>query len=254
MRPHAPNKQSFKALQCQPNARFLLNGALSMLGQKIKEVRKNNRLTQIEFGNMLGTSSGHISDVENGKKMPGGELLCRLCELFDVDANWLLKHGCESCETCSGTYSIQDLNAHRKMPDYAPIPIYRDQSLGHQDGLQDTTNPTSFVSVSKEWIQNVCMLSPDSLCMTVVDSDTMEPTLRPGDLALIDRSVTKPCREGIFVVQFGEITVIKRLQIVENKLRFFGDNAKYEPITIDLSAAEDIKTIGKVIMCLRRLQ
>jgi hypothetical protein len=41
---------------------------------------------------------------------------------------------------------------------------------------------------------------------------------------------------------------------VENKLRFFGDNAKYEPITIDMSAAEEIKTIGKVIMCLRRLQ
>lgn len=49
-----------------------------------------NRLSQRELGQRLNTSTGHISWLEAGKAMPGGELLLQLHREFAVDLNWLL--------------------------------------------------------------------------------------------------------------------------------------------------------------------
>lgn len=39
---------------------------------------------------MLDTSSGYISEIEQGKKMPGSEFLISLWRVFGVDLNWFL--------------------------------------------------------------------------------------------------------------------------------------------------------------------
>ena len=60
------------------------------IGGRIKEVRLANGLSQRELGQRLDTSTGHISWLEAGKAMPGGELLLQLYREFAVDLNWLL--------------------------------------------------------------------------------------------------------------------------------------------------------------------
>ncbi|WP_443115565.1 helix-turn-helix domain-containing protein [Herbaspirillum seropedicae] len=60
------------------------------IGGRIKEVRLANGLSQRELGQRLDTSTGHISWLEAGKAMPGGELLLQLHREFSVDLNWLL--------------------------------------------------------------------------------------------------------------------------------------------------------------------
>lgn len=60
------------------------------IGLRLKEVRLTNRLSQRELGQRLNTSTGHISWLEAGKAMPGGELLLQLHREFAVDLNWLL--------------------------------------------------------------------------------------------------------------------------------------------------------------------
>ncbi|MGK3528992.1 helix-turn-helix domain-containing protein, partial [Escherichia coli] len=37
-----------------------------------------------------GISNGGISQIENGKAMPGGEFLLKMHQEFNVDVNWLL--------------------------------------------------------------------------------------------------------------------------------------------------------------------
>ena len=60
------------------------------IGGRIKEVRLANGLSQRELGQRLDISTGHISWLEAGKAMPGGELLLQLHREFSVDLNWLL--------------------------------------------------------------------------------------------------------------------------------------------------------------------
>ncbi|EOA03726.1 XRE family transcriptional regulator [Herbaspirillum sp. BH-1] len=60
------------------------------IGGRIKEIRLANGLSQRELGQRLNTSTGHISWLEAGKAMPGGELLLQLHRELAVDLNWLL--------------------------------------------------------------------------------------------------------------------------------------------------------------------
>lgn len=61
-----------------------------MLGSRIKQIRKRQRLTQIIFADRLSTSSGHISDIEHGLKMPGANFFIAMAKEFNVSLDWLL--------------------------------------------------------------------------------------------------------------------------------------------------------------------
>jgi transcriptional regulator with XRE-family HTH domain len=61
-----------------------------MIGERIKQLRMKKGLSQQALAKRLGTSSGYISELEQGKKMPGAELLLSLKREFDVDLNWLV--------------------------------------------------------------------------------------------------------------------------------------------------------------------
>lgn len=60
------------------------------LGKRLNQIRKDRALSQQAFAAMLDTSSGYISEIEQGKKMPGSEFLLSLWRVFGVDLNWFL--------------------------------------------------------------------------------------------------------------------------------------------------------------------
>lgn len=61
-----------------------------MLGDRLKSIRKGKSLTQQAFAKALSTSPGYISEIEKGKKTPGGDFLTSLKREFQVDINWFL--------------------------------------------------------------------------------------------------------------------------------------------------------------------
>ena len=67
-----------------------LTMVFKMIGDRIKQLRIEKGLSQQEFGARLGTSSGYVSEIENGKKQPGSEILFSLKREFNIDLNWLV--------------------------------------------------------------------------------------------------------------------------------------------------------------------
>ncbi|MCU4923950.1 helix-turn-helix domain-containing protein [Bacillus cereus] len=61
-----------------------------MIGEKIKELRKNNKITQEQLGNAIGVSKMAISYFEKGKKSPGRETLEKIADYFNVTTDYLL--------------------------------------------------------------------------------------------------------------------------------------------------------------------
>ncbi|HDR7601542.1 TPA: helix-turn-helix transcriptional regulator [Bacillus mycoides] len=61
-----------------------------MIGEKIKELRKNSKITQEQLGNAIGVSKMAISYFEKGKKSPGRESLEKIADYFNVTTDYLL--------------------------------------------------------------------------------------------------------------------------------------------------------------------
>ncbi len=60
---------------------------------KLKEARKKREFTQDEVAKELGVSRTNITNYETGRTEPDIETLCKLIELYNISADWLLGTG-----------------------------------------------------------------------------------------------------------------------------------------------------------------
>ncbi|QDR82593.1 transcriptional regulator, y4mF family [Sporomusa termitida] len=60
------------------------------IGQRIKKIRKQKRLTQEKVAESLEVSTVYISQVENGKTKLSLEMLVRLASLLDTEPGYFL--------------------------------------------------------------------------------------------------------------------------------------------------------------------
>jgi transcriptional regulator with XRE-family HTH domain len=63
---------------------------MSLLGERIKELRKEKGWLQEELADKIGTDARQISRYENGRITPSTEAIVKLAEAFDVSIDYLL--------------------------------------------------------------------------------------------------------------------------------------------------------------------
>ncbi|MCX9146577.1 LexA family transcriptional regulator [Erythrobacter sp. WG] len=105
---------------------------------------------------------------------------------------------------------------------------------------------------SREWLRSITSTSPKHLFWAIGDGDSMEPTIRSGEIVLIDRSQNTPrMDDGIWAVTHGEIGMIKRLrQLPSGVVELHSDNQLVRPQT---AVDGELHVIGRVIAVVRRL-
>lgn len=62
------------------------------LGQKIKILRTNNKMTQNDLATRLNVTKSVISAYENSLRLPSYDILLKLSNLFSVSTDFLLGH------------------------------------------------------------------------------------------------------------------------------------------------------------------
>lgn len=60
------------------------------IGQRIKSTRIHHKLTQAQLAEALNISVNFLSEVENGKKGLSQETICKICNYFDITADYIL--------------------------------------------------------------------------------------------------------------------------------------------------------------------
>ncbi|MEY8523981.1 helix-turn-helix domain-containing protein [Lachnospiraceae bacterium 38-10] len=61
------------------------------IGTRIKQRRKELGLTQMQIKQETGISSGNMSDIENGNKLPSTPALISLSSILNCSIDWILK-------------------------------------------------------------------------------------------------------------------------------------------------------------------
>lgn len=60
------------------------------LGGKIKQLRQQQRMTQVEFADRLGVTKSTVSAYEGGNRQPSYEVLLKMARIFKVSTDYLL--------------------------------------------------------------------------------------------------------------------------------------------------------------------
>lgn len=61
-----------------------------IVGKRIKEVRKANKLTQVKLAQILNIGNGTLADYERGRYLVSTAILYTICKKYKISADYLL--------------------------------------------------------------------------------------------------------------------------------------------------------------------
>lgn len=89
------------------------------IGKRIKQRRSELGLKQTEVRDAVGVSSGNMSDLENGKRLPSAGTLIRLSQVLGCSADYILTGASpeEECATLPDPRETELLRLYRLLSD-----------------------------------------------------------------------------------------------------------------------------------------
>ncbi len=227
-----------------------------MNDNRIKKIRDDlGGITQVKLATNLGFPVSKVKDVESGRVKISTDLAQAVEEKYGYNFRWIL--------TGEGPMKKEDLPAG-ETSQFQTIPPQTDfpaddfvfirrvnGKISAGGGLAPDDTADVQCAFRRDWIKRKGG-SPSRMSLITVSGDSMEPTLMAGDLVLVDHSRTTVAPQGgIYAISLDQGIMIKRLQLLHNKIRILSDNSHYESIDAE---PDQVKINGKVIWFGREME
>lgn len=111
----------------------------------------------------------------------------------------------------------------------------------------ETEKTLDFIAFQTSWLRRRG-INPAATRLLNVKGDSMEPTIRDGDMALVDTSIHEIIDNAIYVIIVGQRLLIKRIHVlVTGALKLISDNSLYSPEEVQPNEVEFVRVAGRVM-------
>lgn len=90
-----------------------------ILGYRLRELRKENKMSQEALGKVLGVTKVSVSGYENGTRVPSLDVLQGILDVFGISADYLLGRElnvvCEDNKSINVSLSVSDIEIIREL-------------------------------------------------------------------------------------------------------------------------------------------
>jgi len=213
------------------------------ISDRIRKIRQEQGLTILELSKKIGIPDRTISNYERGERKPSVEYLTLLYEHLNANPEWLISGNGEMFtdkSAISGKFSVED---------FLFIPKLMLKPAAGCGTIVDLEDVEDYIAFQKEWFNKHIHAPKNSLAVMTANGDSMEPTIKNGDMLLVDTSQNQARTDNIYIIRIDECIVVKRVQCIPgNKLQVISDNKTYDPYVLDLSdESHQAVIIGKVV-------
>jgi phage repressor protein C with HTH and peptisase S24 domain len=210
---------------------------METIGERIRHIRGEMDLGFL--ADKLGVHKNTLSNYERGIRIPDANMLGRLLEIFpSANPGWLL--------TGEGA---KELLEGEKAPEGFFLVPFHELSLKGPGGERIVSKQViNYVSFDTNWVRNFLGVPPQDLALIAVKGDNMEPSLSDGDLVLVDLRGKGVEDNGIYVLQFKDTLLVRRLhRKLDGSVLVKSDNTVYDTEFFSEDDAEALKVVGRVI-------
>lgn len=138
-----------------------------------------------------------------------------------------------------GTFHIGD--------DFAMVPRLVVQASAGPGSLVEHEDAIDMIAFQASWLRRRG-INPQSARALTVRGDSMEPTIRSGDVLLVDTSRDHIEDNGIYVVVAGGLVLVKRVHPrLDGSIRLISDNQSYPPEDVRPGTDIDFHVAGRVM-------
>lgn len=215
------------------------------LADRITISRKSKGFTQKVLAQKLNISLPTMNHYETRKRVPSSDLLAKLAGVVGCDPGWLLT-GEGAQRDIDRIY--QDRSGHI-LDNFVLVPRYNIEASAGGGSVIHSEQIVDHLAFKTDWVHKELGTTPKNLILVHAMGDSMEPTIRSGDLLLVDRSKARVKGEGIYLISLDEGLMVKRIDwLLNGSVAIRGDNpvVSREQILPSIEL-EKLRILGRVV-------
>lgn len=210
-----------------------------IISSRIKKIRKayqDGEYTQDDFAKFLGIPPTTYKSMEAGRAPLTTEKIHIFKEKVNVSPTWLL-YG-------EGAMFLTDASIKDTF-----IPYYDDiRASAGMGATNGNVQEPEYIHLPKVLISDCSRVHTEAIKCS---GDSMDPSIRDGDIMFIDRSETEIKDGEVYVVRFGDDLFVKRLyKMPGGKIVARSDNDRYPEFNL---TNEPFEILGHVIYRMERV-
>lgn len=165
---------------------------------------------------------------------PGIDKVAQIAQATGTDLEWLI----------TGRRGVRE---HALDADLTLIERLDVEVSAGVGALIDGERSLDYMAFQTRWLRRRG-INPSAVRLLNIRGDSMEPTIRDGDIALVDTSIQDIVDNAIYVILVGNRLLIKRVHILmSGALRLISDNAIYPHEDVPANEAEFVRISGRVV-------
>ncbi|HHD7223867.1 TPA: XRE family transcriptional regulator [Citrobacter koseri] len=207
----------------------------------IQELLKEKGWSKAELARQLGVTAQTVVYWTKGSTVPRGKRLTQLSEISGYPRSWFL--GEEQNQSFPSPPQKEDTNSVK----FKVLDI--EFSCGDGTNVRgDFIDVVRSIELDPEYARQVVGNRPfKNIEIGNARGDSMLPTIAPGDLLFLDKTITYFDGDGIYAFCFEGECYVKRLQKIGSKIVVLSDNSNYQPWSIEKDALNMLYIQSKVI-------
>jgi phage repressor protein C with HTH and peptisase S24 domain len=121
------------------------------------------------------------------------------------------------------------------------------ESWGRHSQNFDGETPVKAVVFDLGWLRrSMSMTDISNLRVATGLGESMTPTIKHGDLLVVDVGVTEALYDAVYVVRLGSVLTIKRIQVDMDGVRMLSDNPQFKEVSIPHDMMDRIAVVARV--------
>lgn len=224
---------------------------LEIIRERLDQIITEQKINKAKLGEVAGVSAQAVNNWYKKGKISVSSAKA-IYQKYGYSIEWILGGDESQASVNQNDGLTSDLfSDERDLLHKHRIDYYDVRAAAGLTGFENSDYPeiiSSLYLTDEGMAQLVGKKSSDGICLVNVPTDSMEPTIRKGDIVFLDTKVNAYSGDGIYAFAIDGALFIKRIQkMIGGGYRMISDNEIYPPEQISDDVCENAKFIGRFI-------
>lgn len=213
-------------------------------GERFEEALRKNSESISAFARRSGITDSSLRTLIKRGTMPAADTALKIAELTGVSFEWLIS-GRE--KVIAERQNELQIVGDTELPGFTLVPRLDVQASAGNGSLAWSEEPVDFLAFQESWLR-ARNIHPKYARVLTTKGDSMEPTIRDGDVLLVDTSIDRIRDNSIYIVVFDGFVLVKRIHgRSDGSVMLISDNERYPPETVLAHEVPNIHVAGRVM-------
>jgi len=202
----------------------------------------------LSFAKRCGEAESTMRAYFEGR-MPKADVAMKIADAASVNLEWLISgRGPQGVRVPEVSFQGNAVDIRgRVMNDFAVIQRLDVSASAGSGAVTIHEDTVELLAFQNEWLKSR-HIKPESARVLTAKGDSMEPTIRDGDVLIVDTSITSVRDNAIYIVVYNGNVLVKRVNLkVNGSLVLISDNDRHPPEEVPKSEVHDLHIAGRVM-------